>query len=54
MDNIWVVIGLLFGIIVFKAIAMSTTLAIGGVGGSLFLLWLWESLEMLLPKLLII
>lgn len=33
MDNIWVVIGLLFGIIVFKAIAMSTTLAIGGVGG---------------------
>ena len=33
MDNIWVIIGLLFGIIVFKAIAMSTTLAIGGVGG---------------------
>ena len=26
MDNIWVIIGLLFGIIVFKAIAMSTTL----------------------------
>lgn len=33
IDNIWVVIGLLSGIIVFKAIAMSTTLAIGGVGG---------------------
>lgn len=33
IENIWVVIALLFGLIVFKAIAMSTTLAAGGVGG---------------------
>lgn len=33
IDNIWVVIGLLFGITVFKAIAMTTTLAAGGTGG---------------------
>lgn len=33
LDNIWVVIGLLFGVIVFKAIAMTTTFAAGGVGG---------------------
>lgn len=33
MDNIWVVIALLVGITVFKAIAMTTTFAAGGVGG---------------------
>lgn len=33
LDNIWVVIALLFGITVFKAIAMTTTLAAGGAGG---------------------
>ena len=33
IDNIWVVILLLFGITVFKAIAMTTTLAAGGTGG---------------------
>ena len=33
MDNIWVIIALLFGITVFKAIAMTTTFAAGGVGG---------------------
>ena len=32
-DNIWVVILLLFGIVTFKAIAMTTTFAAGGVGG---------------------
>jgi CIC family chloride channel protein len=32
-DNIWVVILLLTGVIVFKAIAMTTTFAAGGVGG---------------------
>ena len=32
-DNIWVVIGLLLGITVFKAVAMTTTFAAGGVGG---------------------
>ncbi|RMA66258.1 chloride channel protein [Ulvibacter antarcticus] len=32
-DNIWVVIALLFGITIFKAIAMTTTFAAGGVGG---------------------
>ena len=32
-DNIWVVIMLLTGVIVFKAIAMTTTFAAGGVGG---------------------
>jgi len=32
-DNIWVVIALLFGITIFKAIAMATTLAAGGTGG---------------------
>ncbi|MBM1105438.1 chloride channel protein [Aurantibacter crassamenti] len=33
IDNIWVVIALLFGITIFKAVAMTTTLAAGGVGG---------------------
>jgi CIC family chloride channel protein len=32
-DNIWVVIMLLTGVIIFKAIAMTTTFAAGGVGG---------------------
>ena len=32
-DNIWVVIGLLFGITIFKAIAMTTTIGAGGAGG---------------------
>ncbi|OIQ23258.1 chloride channel protein [Lacinutrix sp. MedPE-SW] len=32
-DNIWVVIALLFGITIFKAVAMTTTFAAGGVGG---------------------
>lgn len=32
-SNIWVVIALLFGIIIFKAIAMTTTFAAGGAGG---------------------
>ena len=32
-DNIWVVIALLFGITVFKTIAMTTTFAAGGTGG---------------------
>ncbi|RDY60017.1 chloride channel protein [Flagellimonas nanhaiensis] len=33
VDNIWVVIALLFGITIFKAIAMTTTFAAGGAGG---------------------
>lgn len=33
VDNIWMVIALLFGITVFKAIAMTTTFAAGGSGG---------------------
>ena len=33
IDNIWVVIALLFGITIFKAVAMTTTFAAGGVGG---------------------
>lgn len=33
LDNIWLVIGLLFGITLFKAIAMTTTFAAGGSGG---------------------
>jgi CIC family chloride channel protein len=33
MDNIWVVITLVLGVIVFKAIAMTATFAAGGVGG---------------------
>ncbi|WP_147678277.1 chloride channel protein [Algibacter pacificus] len=33
VSNIWVVIALLFGIAVFKAIAMTTTFGAGGVGG---------------------
>ena len=33
IDNIWVVIALLLGLTVFKAIAMTTTFAAGGVGG---------------------
>lgn len=33
LTNIWIVIGLLIGITIFKAIAMSTTFAAGGVGG---------------------
>lgn len=33
LDNIWIVIGLLVGITIFKAVAMSTTFAAGGAGG---------------------
>ncbi len=33
IDNIWVVISLLFGITIFKAIAMTTTIGAGGAGG---------------------
>ena len=33
LTNIWIVIGLLIGITIFKAVAMSTTFAAGGVGG---------------------
>ncbi|MFD0796081.1 chloride channel protein [Maribacter chungangensis] len=33
MDNIWVVIALLFGLTIFKAVAMTTTFAAGGAGG---------------------
>lgn len=33
LDNIWIVIGLLLGIAVFKAIAMTATFGAGGVGG---------------------
>lgn len=32
-DNIWIVIALLFGITIFKAIAMTATFAAGGAGG---------------------
>ncbi|NOR28807.1 MAG: CBS domain-containing protein [Lutibacter sp.] len=32
-ENIWVIIGLLIGITIFKAIAMTVTFAAGGVGG---------------------
>ncbi len=32
-DHIWIAIGLLFGITIFKAIAMTTTFAAGGCGG---------------------
>ncbi|WP_339653048.1 chloride channel protein [uncultured Maribacter sp.] len=32
-SNIWVIIALLFGITIFKAVAMTTTLAAGGAGG---------------------
>lgn len=33
VSNIWIVIGLLLGISIFKAIAMTTTFGAGGVGG---------------------
>ncbi len=33
LDNIWIVIALLLGIALFKAIAMTTTFGAGGVGG---------------------
>ncbi|MGC1203297.1 MAG: chloride channel protein [Flavobacteriaceae bacterium] len=33
LSNIWIVIGLLLGIAVFKAVAMTTTFGAGGVGG---------------------
>ena len=33
LDNMWIVIGLLIGITIFKAVAMTTTFAAGGVGG---------------------
>ncbi len=33
LDNIWVVVGLLVGVTVFKAVAMTITLAAGGSGG---------------------
>ena len=41
LDNIWLVIVLLLGIALFKAIAMTTTLAAGGAVVCLYLLWLW-------------
>ncbi len=34
ISNIWIVIALLFGITIFKAVAMTTTLAAGGGGGT--------------------
>lgn len=34
MDKVWVVVLLLFGITLFKAVAMTTTLAAGGSGGT--------------------
>lgn len=42
--NIWVVIALLFGITIFKAVAMTTTFAAGGAGGIFIQLWSWEVL----------
>ena len=33
LSNIWVVIALLFGLTIFKAVAMTTTFAAGGAGG---------------------
>ena len=33
MENIWVVIAVLFGVTIFKAVAMTTTFAAGGAGG---------------------
>jgi CIC family chloride channel protein len=33
LSNIWIIIGLLLGISIFKAIAMTTTFGAGGVGG---------------------
>lgn len=33
LDNIWVVVALLFGLVVFKVIATSLTLGAGGIGG---------------------
>ena len=33
LSNIWVVIGFLFGLTIFKAVAMTTTFAAGGAGG---------------------
>ena len=33
MDNIWMIIAMLIGITIFKAVAMTTTFAAGGVGG---------------------
>ncbi len=33
LDNIWVIIALLIGITIFKAVAMTTTFAAGGAGG---------------------
>lgn len=33
LENVWIVIALLIGITIFKAIAMTTTFAAGGVGG---------------------
>ncbi|GGD15327.1 chloride channel protein [Hyunsoonleella pacifica] len=33
LENVWIVIGLLIGIAIFKAIAMTTTFGAGGVGG---------------------
>lgn len=33
LENIWIVIGLLLGIAIFKAVAMTTTFGAGGVGG---------------------
>lgn len=33
LENVWIVIALLLGIVIFKAVAMTTTFGAGGVGG---------------------
>ncbi len=51
VSNIWIVIALLIGIAVFKAIAMTTTFGAGGVGGVFIpTLVMGSALVMLLPK----
>ena len=51
MSNVWVVLAILFVIAVFKAIAMTTTFAAGGVGGVFIpTLFIWEVLGISLPR----
>ena len=44
LDNIWVIIILLAGLVVFKIFVTSLTFAAGGVGGIFAPVFLWEAL----------
>ena len=52
MSNVWVVLAILFVIAVFKAIAMTTTFAAGGVGGVFIQRYSWKYLGNIFAKII--